>query len=203
MVGELFPFAVSVTAEEESHYSFFRSWCNLTSAIEHSDILGQWAFPCSWPEVLCFCNANNHFMCVTTKKVLDDWQAQKVTQPMLVSSGVHNAKLKHNKQGTGNEPRVLYSLVQWNCFSTVIGCTWVTCFHWRQRSNFTAPGCKHMVGYEAPAKFYNQKRKNKEPEKGTTVYLGTWLGLELKAVQPLLGEFWAAVISAGFFQYQE
>ena len=33
-----------------------------------------------------------------------------------------------------------YSLVQWNWFSDVTGCTWVTCIQWRQRTNFTAPG---------------------------------------------------------------
>ena len=37
--------------------------------------------------------------------------------------------------------RVVYSLVQWNWFSVVTGCTWVTCIQWRQRTNFTAPGC--------------------------------------------------------------
>ena len=35
----------------------------------------------------------------------------------------------------------MYSLVQWNWFSDVTGCTWVTCIQWRQRTNFTAPGC--------------------------------------------------------------
>ena len=34
-----------------------------------------------------------------------------------------------------------YSLVQWNWFSDITGCTWVTCIQWRQRTNFTAPGC--------------------------------------------------------------
>ena len=35
------------------------------------------------------------------------------------------------------------SLVQWNWFSDVTGCTWLTCIclHWRQSTNFTAPGC--------------------------------------------------------------
>ena len=35
----------------------------------------------------------------------------------------------------------VYSLVQWNWFSDVTGCTWVTCIQWRQRTNFTAPSC--------------------------------------------------------------
>ena len=35
----------------------------------------------------------------------------------------------------------MYSLVQWNWFSDITECTWVTCIHWRQRTNFTAPGC--------------------------------------------------------------
>ena len=32
---------------------------------------------------------------------------------------------------------LVYSLVQWNWFSMVTGCTWVTCIQWRQRANFT------------------------------------------------------------------
>ena len=35
----------------------------------------------------------------------------------------------------------MYSLVQWNWFIGVTGCTWVTSVRWRQRTNFTAPGC--------------------------------------------------------------
>ena len=35
----------------------------------------------------------------------------------------------------------MYSLVQRNWLSDVTGCTWVTCIQWRQRTNFTAPGC--------------------------------------------------------------
>ena len=34
-----------------------------------------------------------------------------------------------------------YSLVQWNWFSAVTGCTWVTCIQWCQRTNSTSPGC--------------------------------------------------------------
>ena len=34
-----------------------------------------------------------------------------------------------------------YSLVQWNWFSDVTACTWLTCNKWRQRAIFTAPGC--------------------------------------------------------------
>ena len=37
----------------------------------------------------------------------------------------------------------MYSLVQWNWFSAVTRCTWVVCIQWRQRTNFTAPGCMH------------------------------------------------------------
>ena len=38
----------------------------------------------------------------------------------------------------------MYSLVQWNWLSAaaVTGCTWVTCIQWRQRTDFTAPGCR-------------------------------------------------------------
>ena len=36
----------------------------------------------------------------------------------------------------------IYSLVQWNWFSGVTGCTWNSCIQWRQRTNFTAPGCR-------------------------------------------------------------
>ena len=36
---------------------------------------------------------------------------------------------------------VTYSLVQWNWFSDVTGRTWGTYTQWRQRTNFTAPGC--------------------------------------------------------------
>ena len=35
----------------------------------------------------------------------------------------------------------LYSLVQWNWFSHVTGCTWISYIQWRQIANFTAPGC--------------------------------------------------------------
>ena len=35
---------------------------------------------------------------------------------------------------------VLYSPVQWNWFSGVTGCTWISCIPWRQRTNFTTPG---------------------------------------------------------------
>ena len=34
-----------------------------------------------------------------------------------------------------------YSLVLWNWFSDVTGCTWITCIQWGQRTDFTAPGC--------------------------------------------------------------
>ena len=36
---------------------------------------------------------------------------------------------------------VLYSLVQWNWFSDVTGCMKLRCIHWRQRTDYTAPGC--------------------------------------------------------------
>ena len=36
----------------------------------------------------------------------------------------------------------MYSLVQWNWFSDVAGCTWLTCIQWHQRTNFTAPFCR-------------------------------------------------------------
>ena len=42
---------------------------------------------------------------------------------------------------------IQYSLVQWNWFSNVTGCTWVTCIQCCQRTNFTAPGCRHMYEY--------------------------------------------------------
>ena len=35
----------------------------------------------------------------------------------------------------------VYSSVQWKWFSGVTGCTWMSCFQWCQRTNFTAPGC--------------------------------------------------------------
>ena len=38
----------------------------------------------------------------------------------------------------------MYSLEQWNWFSDVTGCTWVTCIQWRQRTSFTAPGCTYV-----------------------------------------------------------
>ena len=43
----------------------------------------------------------------------------------------------------GFVPRFLlaYILVQWTWFSGVTGCTWISCIRWRQRTNFTAPGC--------------------------------------------------------------
>ena len=34
-----------------------------------------------------------------------------------------------------------HSLVQWNWFSDVTGCTWVTCIKWRQKTDFTARCC--------------------------------------------------------------
>ena len=34
----------------------------------------------------------------------------------------------------------IYSRVKWNWFCVVTESTWVTCIHWRQRTNFTAPG---------------------------------------------------------------
>ena len=36
-----------------------------------------------------------------------------------------------------------YSLVQWNWFSNATGCTRISCIQWRQRTNFTAPGCTY------------------------------------------------------------
>ena len=41
----------------------------------------------------------------------------------------------------------MYSLVQWNWFSDVTGCTWVTCIQWCQRTNFIAPGCIDRKSY--------------------------------------------------------
>ena len=41
----------------------------------------------------------------------------------------------------------MYSLVQWNWFSDVTGCTWISSIQWRQRTNFTAPGCKCRIIY--------------------------------------------------------
>ena len=38
-----------------------------------------------------------------------------------------------------------YRMVQWDWFSEVTGCTWVTCIQWRQRTNFTAIGCSLLV----------------------------------------------------------
>ena len=38
-----------------------------------------------------------------------------------------------------------YSLVQWNWFSGITGCTWNSCIQWRQRTNFTALGCRRGV----------------------------------------------------------
>ena len=41
-----------------------------------------------------------------------------------------------------SEPsKIMYSLVQWNWFSDDTVCTWISCIQWRQRTNFTAPGC--------------------------------------------------------------
>ena len=40
---------------------------------------------------------------------------------------------------------LVYSLVQWNCFSDVTGCIKFRCIQWHQRTNFTAPGCTRMV----------------------------------------------------------
>ena len=36
---------------------------------------------------------------------------------------------------------LVYSLMQWNGLSDVTGCTWVVFIQWRQRIDFTAPGC--------------------------------------------------------------
>ena len=44
-------------------------------------------------------------------------------------------------QGSTNHELLAYSLVQWNWFSDVTGCTWISCIQWRQRTHFTAPGC--------------------------------------------------------------
>ena len=37
----------------------------------------------------------------------------------------------------------MYSLVQWTWFqvSDITWCNWISCIQWRQRTNFTAPGC--------------------------------------------------------------
>ena len=35
-----------------------------------------------------------------------------------------------------------YSRVQWNWFSDISGCTWISYIRWCQRTNFTAPGCR-------------------------------------------------------------
>ena len=34
----------------------------------------------------------------------------------------------------------MYSLMQWNWFSGVTGCTWISCIQWRQSTNLTASG---------------------------------------------------------------
>ena len=39
----------------------------------------------------------------------------------------------------------IYSLVQWNWFSGMTGCTWISRIQWCQRTNFTAPGCIHSL----------------------------------------------------------
>ena len=40
---------------------------------------------------------------------------------------------------------LLYSLVQWNWISDVIGCMKIRCIQWRQRTNFVAPSCTCYV----------------------------------------------------------
>ena len=52
--------------------------------------------------------------------------------------------LKQNIFNDQSETKKMYCLVQWNWFSDVTGCTWVTCIKWRQRTDFTAPCCIKM-----------------------------------------------------------
>ena len=49
---------------------------------------------------------------------------------------------RDNPMITWADHQTKYSLVQWNWFSAVTGCTWLTCI---QRINFTAPGCTQVV----------------------------------------------------------
>ena len=42
----------------------------------------------------------------------------------------------------------VYSLVQWNWFSDVAWSMKIRCIQWRQRTNFTAPGCIGREGCE-------------------------------------------------------
>ena len=46
-----------------------------------------------------------------------------------------------------------YSLVQWNWFSVVAGCIWVTCIQRCQRTSFTAPVCASVPTPWSPESF--------------------------------------------------
>ena len=48
-------------------------------------------------------------------------------------------------------------LVQWNWFFDVTECTRVSCIQWRQRTNFTAPGCIKKI----PFKRFRKKKYEK------------------------------------------
>ena len=53
--------------------------------------------------------------------------------------GGHSVALQ-SREGGCSQWRT-YSLVQWNWFSDITGCTWISWVRWCQRTNFTAPGC--------------------------------------------------------------
>ena len=89
------------------------------------------------------------------------------TPPKKVQSEWRNQR-KHTHAWThiplsrrGVEAKMyMYSLVQWTWFSDVSECSWITCIQWRQRTNFTTPGCilivhKNKVDWQDLAKSKN------------------------------------------------